>query len=111
MIIQAYTEEDRDMGMAKDIADALMEFYPNHLWAVTVKGGVAIIKAMNISSLYGMVLKLKDIQHDAGARRKAVMLSGGELLERANLFRGGYKSGDRVNRLDGVENYQPIGVR
>ena len=58
MIIQAYTEEDMDMGMAKDIADALMEYYPGHLWAVSVKGGVAIIKALNISSLWGMILKL-----------------------------------------------------
>lgn len=109
MIIQAHTEEDRDMGVAKDIADTLMKHYPNHLWAVTVKGGVAVIKALNISSLWGYVLKMADIGH-AKVRDKAVMHAGGEILERAKLERAGY-TGKKAVSVDGIEDYKPIGVR
>jgi hypothetical protein len=110
MIIQAHTEEDVDMGIAKDIAETLMKHYPGHLWAVYVKGGVAIIKALNISSLWGYVLKLRDITHDVGSRNKDVMRAGGEILERAHQLRGGYVEGSKVNVLDGVANYKPIGA-
>lgn len=110
MIIQAYTQEDQDMGLAQDIAETLMKHYPGHLWAVTVKGGVAIIKALNISSNWGVVLKMKDITHDAKVRDKKVMLSGGELLERARLIRGGY-NGDMAQVLEGADKYSPLAMR
>jgi hypothetical protein len=110
MIIQAFSEEDRDMGLAKDIADVLMQHYPNHLWAVSVKGGVAIVKALNISSNWGIVLKMADIGHNAKIRAKKVMQAGGELLERAGLARTEY-NGDRTQKLDGADNYSALGMR
>ena len=109
MIVTADTEMTADMGMAKEIAEHLHSHYAGHLWAVTVRGGVAIIKALNISSLWGYVLKLADIQHDAGARMKAVMRAGGEILERARMARG-ERTDERARVLEGVANYTPIGV-
>lgn len=110
MIVQAETEHAADMGMAKDIAEELHAHYPGHLWAVHVRGGVAIIKALNISSLWGYVLKLAEIQHDAGLRMKEVMRAGGEILERAKMARGQYQGG-KAESVDGIADYKPIGVR
>ena len=110
MIIQAETAEDQDMIMAKDVADTLHTHYPGHLWAVAVKSGVIIIKALNISSLWGYVLHYKDVCHDAGTRRKESIRAGGEILERAKLARGAY-TGQKAVTLDGVADYKPIGVR
>jgi hypothetical protein len=110
MIVQAYTEEDKDMGLAKDIAEALTKHYPGHLWAVSVKSGVAVIKALNISSLWGYVLHLNDIVHDAGSRHKDVMRAGGEILERAKLKRGQYSEGSTVQTVDGIDNYKRLGA-
>jgi hypothetical protein len=110
MIIQAFTEEDRDMGVAEQAAGVLMKHYPNHLWAISVKGGVIIIKAMNISSNHGVIVKMKDVMHDAAVRDKEVMRAGGELLERARLIRGAY-NGDRVQTLEGAPKYSPLGMR
>lgn len=110
MIIQAFSEEDRDMGVAKDTAEVLMKHYPNHLWAVSVKGGVIIIKALNISSNHGVVIKMKDVMHDVKVRSKEVMLAGGELLERARLVRGEY-NGDKALTLEGAPKYSPLGMR
>lgn len=109
MIVTADTEFTSDMSMAKDIAEALTAHYNGHLWAVTVRGGVAVIKALNISSLWGYVLKMDDIQHDAGARHKSVMRAGGEILERAKLKRGMYSEGSTVNSVDGIKDYKRLG--
>ena len=111
MIVQAETEDAQDMNLAKDIAEILHEYYPGHLWAVTVKGGIAMIKDLYISSLWGYVLKYKDIVGDAGARKKAVMRAGGEILERAKLERGPRQLGQEVIAVDGIKNYNPMGVR
>lgn len=110
MIVQADTELAEEMSMAKDIAESLHTHYPGHLWAVTVRGGVAVIKALNISSLYGYILKLAHIQHDAGTRHKEVMRAGGEILERAKIKRGEYQAGNKPTEVDGIANYKPIGV-
>ena len=110
MLVMAETEHVSDMSMAKDIAEALTKHYNGHLWAVTVQGGVAIIKALNISSLWGYILKMKDIQHDAGARHKAVMRAGGEILERAKLARAQYSEGSTVASVDGIKDYKRLGA-
>ena len=110
MIVQAFSEEDRDMGVAKDAAEVLMKHYPNHLWAVSVKGGVIIIKAMNISSNHGVIIKMKDVMHDVKVRSKEIMLAGGELLERARLIRGAY-DGEKAQVLEGAPKYSPLGMR
>lgn len=111
MIVQADTDTQLEMSMAKEIAETLHATYPGHLWAVTVRSGVAIIKDLFVSSLWGYILKLKDIQHDAGARTKAVKLAGGEILERARLERGQRQEGVKVMAVDGIADYTPLGVR
>ena len=108
MIYQAETQEVRDMGMARDIAETLHAHYPGHLWAVNVKSGVATIKALNISSQWGMVLHYENIKGDAKVRAERVMRSGGEFLERAHLSRGKYRAGERAKVLEGAPDYSPL---
>lgn len=111
MLAIADTEEMQDMTMAKDIAETLFAFYPGYMWAVNVKSGVAVIKCLNVSSLWGFVLKYKDISHDASFRKKEVIRAGGEILERAKMKRGEREHGATALSLEGVDNYKPIGVR
>lgn len=107
MIYQAETEEACDMTMAKDIAETLHEHYPGHLWAVNVRGGIAIIRNLRISPTYGMVLHYNNIKNDANVRKIGVIRSGGEFLERAGLKRGGY-DGSSVLSVDGIKKYRPV---
>ena len=109
MLATATTEHAADIGAAKEIAETLHAHYPGHLWAVTIQGGVAIIKALNISSLWGYVLKQAHIQHDAGLRHRAVMRAGGEILERAAMARAAY-NGQKAKAVEGIADYKPIGV-
>jgi hypothetical protein len=111
MLAIADIEEAQDMTMAKDIADTLFVKYPGYMWGVNVRSGVAIIKCLNVSSLYGFVLKYKDICHDAAFRHKEIIRAGGEILERANMHRGEREKGQVVTAVDGIKNYNPIGVR
>lgn len=110
MILQAFTEFDQDMNMAKDIAETLHAQYPGHAWAVAVKGGVAVIKDLYISSLWGYVLKYAAIKDDAGVRRKTVIRAGGEILERAHQPRAARVDGLKPHTLEGVPDYKPLGV-
>ena len=111
MLAIANTEEMQDMTMAKDIAETLFIKYPGYMWGVNVKSGIAIIKCLNVSSLWGFVLKYKDISHDAGFRQKEVIRAGGEILERAKLERGERVKGEMAVAVEGIDNYKPIGVR
>ena len=108
MIVQAETEHMQDMTLAKDIGEILHAAYPGHLWAVTVQGGVAVIKDLFISSQWGMVLHYKNIVGDAAVRKKKVIMSGGELLERANIKRGARQEGDRALKVEGIAKYNPV---
>ena len=101
------TEHVQDIGLAKDIGETLHAAYPGHLWAVTVVSGVATVKDLYISSTWGMLLHYDNIKGDAGARKKAIIMAGGELLERANLRRGKY-TGDYVPALEGADKYSPL---
>lgn len=111
MLAMANTEEAQDMTMAKDIADTLFGHYPGYMWGVSVKSGVAVIKCLNVSSLWGYVLKYRDICHDAAYRHKEIIRAGGEILERAKLARGERQKGETVIAVDGIAKYNPIGVR
>ena len=76
---------------AKEAAEYLVAAYPNHGWWVECKQGVLVIKHLEASGargLVGMLRKMDQLAHDAGARRKDLVLAAGELLERANLRRG-----------------------
>lgn len=108
MIVRADTEHVQDLGLAKDIGETLHAAYPGHMWAITVQGGVAIIKDLYISSQWGMVLHYSNLVADAGVRRKKVVAAGGELLERASIARGARKHGEKVRKVDGIEKYNPV---
>lgn len=111
MLAIADTEQLHDMGMAKDIAETLFEKYPGYMWGVNVKSGVAVVKCLNVSSLYGYILKYKDIANDAGVRKREIIRAGGEILERAKLNRGERELGKMATSVDGIANYKTIGVR
>ncbi len=100
MIVQADTQEAQDMTLAKDAAETLHAHYPGHLWAVSIMGGAMVIKNLYLSSLYGMVIHIKNIT-DAAIRKKRVVRAGGEFLERANLRRGKY-NGEDIKTVEGV---------
>lgn len=76
---------------AKEAAEVLCTAYPNHSWWVECKGGVLVIKHLEASGargLIGMLRKMDALSHDAGRRKKEILLAAGELLERAGLARG-----------------------
>lgn len=111
MLTMATTEEAQDMTIAKDIAETLFEKYPGYLWAISVKSGVAVIKCLNVSSLYGFILKYDDIKGDAGYRKKEVIRAGGEILERAQMSRGKREFNHVAEAVDGIKDYKPIAMR
>lgn len=78
-----------DFNMAKDMAEALHEAYPGHVWAVTCDGehGIATVRNMALSGNWGFVLKLAELSTSSDWKRKVIM-AGGELLERYRLRRG-----------------------
>lgn len=100
-------EHVRDIDLSKDIAETLETAYPGHLWAVTVTSGIATVKSLYISSVWGMVLHYDNIKGDWAARKKAVIMAGGELLERANLRRNKYMR-HNVQILEGADKYSPL---
>lgn len=76
---------------AKEAAETLTTAYPNHSWWVECKSGVLVIKHLEASGargLIGMLRKMDQLSHDAGRRKKEILLAAGELLERAGLLRG-----------------------
>lgn len=82
-----------DHTAAKNIGDVLTKKYPDHLWAVTVNQGVAFIHNMALSGQWGFTIKLEDIDNDY----KAIMLAGGEILERYKVHRGRMNEDEMMN--------------
>lgn len=97
---------EREQKIAKQCADHLHQHYPGHLWAVNVNsvGGTVNIFNLALSSIYGYLLRMTTVEHDA--QLKCVMRAGGELLERARLAKQ-YK-GDIPTLVDGMpDKFQP----
>jgi hypothetical protein len=81
-----------DDAFAKRIAEILVPLYPNHSWWVECRQGCLIIKHLEASGargLIGMLRKIDQLPADSTALKREIMRAGGELLERANLARGG----------------------
>lgn len=78
-----------DYSVAKEMADALTDHYPGHLWAVSADSqtGMCDIRAMQLSSTWGYRLKMPQI-YSASAFKADVIRAGGEILERFRLSRG-----------------------
>lgn len=103
-ILTADKETMENMTICRDIGETLHKHYPGHMWAIDVTGGMVNVKDLFISSLYGIRIRLADVQHDYGMRVKEAMRAGGEILERAHLPRRGLTD-DRVTAVDGIANY------
>lgn len=78
-----------DLILAKEMAEALHQAYPKHLWAVTAEGekGICTIRNLALSGLWGYVLHIPKIYSMSDFKRK-VLRAGGEILERYRLARG-----------------------
>lgn len=78
-----------DVLMATEMAKALDDAYPNHLWAVTCEGktGIATIRNLRLSGNRGFILKLPTV-YSASEFKKRVVMAGGEVLERYQIARG-----------------------
>jgi len=94
---------------AKEAAEALFDAYPNHSWWVECRGGIMIIKHFMLSGLrgvIGMVRHMSAMEHDAKKRKKDIIMSAGELLERAHMRRGAY-TGDMPTIME-LETEQQV---
>lgn len=81
-------ETQANQMIAKTIAETLNKHYPGHAWMVTasVMQGVVWIYNLKLSSEYGYVLHIDDLQQDPSMR--LTIRAGGEFLERYGLRRG-----------------------
>ena len=82
-----------DFVIAREMAEALHQAYPGHLWAVSCSGetGMADVRNLMLSGSWGFRLKLKDI-YSGSAFKKDVIKAGGELLERYRVARGRFNA-------------------
>ena len=91
LLANEYTEQQDtyDLAMSKEIAEALNQQYPGHLWAVRVQGeyGVASIHNLMLSGEWGYRLLL-DKNYSVSDLRARAIKAGGEILERFNVKRG-----------------------
>ena len=95
----AESQDPANLPMAKEILEYLVAAYPNHSWWVRIDGGLVVIKHFGISNTCGMVRQYSSLSHDAHVRRHDVIMSAGELLERAGLPRGPYEE-QQVTKLE-----------
>ena len=87
--------------IAKMAAQVLSKHYPAHLWAVGwAPGRTLVIKNMAMDARYGFTIdaarasSINELEH-------AVMLGGGELLERMGMRRGQW-NGEFADKVDGI---------
>ena len=107
-----------DMQFATAILDKLTKAYPGYIWEVGLdeedSGGVLTIVNKTINEVilgqpnFGYVLKLSTVYADE--QLKCVVRAGGEIIERAYLPRGKYKSGV-ITKIDGVNSKKHPFVR
>ena len=108
MIATADVDTLAEMATAKQVAEDLHSAYPGHAWAVTVRGGLIVVKDLYISSLYGIPIFYNEVKHDAKVMKQEVLRAGGEILERARLERG-MRTDRAVTQVDGIANYTGLG--
>ena len=97
-----------EITVAKESLEYLFGAYPGHKWTVGVRGGVIIVKALNVSSIWCYVVPFSQVKHDAAVFKRKVIHAGGEVLERARLERGA-STGQVVDKVDGIANYTGLG--
>jgi len=86
----AHKVELADKMLAQNIGEILHRHYPGHLWCIHVnsEGGIATIKNLRVSFLYGYVLHMKNLYPFDSQVVTKIINAGGEILERANMIRG-----------------------
>ena len=101
-IAEITSKDDLDqITKAREIAETLVQHYPQHLWAVSWQGGVIVVKNLAVSGHYGFVIKPRD-SYSASDLAKQAVRAGGELLERAGMRRGAW-NGQFAERTEGVK--------
>ena len=103
VIVGIDTEHNEDDTLAKSMLHDIVSAYPGHAWFVTIKGGVIHIKDLDLNDKWGMALHYSQLKGDANDRKRSLIRSAGEFLERANLMRGRKRDNQhRVTHIDGV---------
>lgn len=75
-----------EMALAKNAAETLLKYYPNYLWAVTVKAGLIYVKNLNLSGRWGFIIDSNKV-FSATELDKKLREAGGEILERYRITR------------------------
>lgn len=88
------------MSEAEKVVGILVSAYPNHPWGVRVDKGIIFIKYLGFRGNWGMMLKTREVDHDAAVLKKQVIFLAGEWLERAGLKRVG--EGEEIFTVEGV---------
>lgn len=107
-----YTDTDHPQldGLAKELGEYVVFAYPGYSWSVTIRGGVIQLRSQKVHPNWGMQIMLTDVEHDAGARKKKIVMKAGEFLEAANMRRGTWQGGF-ATELDGRQDkkeFSPI---
>jgi hypothetical protein len=102
VVEQCDANEILDMEKAKEVAETLNQKYPGHLWAVSVQGGVLVVKNLAISTFYGFIIKHHD-SYSASDLARTACEAGGELLERAGMPRDKPWDGNMARKLEGSD--------
>lgn len=103
--------DERNLPMCKEIGEAICAAYPGYTWHIRIDGGMLIIKNTSISTEWAMARKYSEIAHDAGKRKRDVVMAAGEFLEAANLRRGLAREGETAKSLEGRKDknaFKPI---
>jgi hypothetical protein len=95
------TEHTADEAMAGQMVHDLCAAYPGHGWFVVIRGGIVHVKDLDLNDKWGMALHYSQIKGDANDRKRDVLRSAGEFLERARLKRGA-KTAQTVRHIEGV---------
>lgn len=85
-----------EQNQASHVGEVLWKTYPGYRWAVTVVGGLARIRNLDLSGQWGFDISLETLKTDP--LMKKVVMAGGEILERYRLARQGADA-DQINEL------------
>ena len=102
--ITSVDEESRQMEMmAKLAAQLLSKHYTNHLWAIGWAPGMTlVVKYLGADQRYGYTIDVA-AAHSISDFEHAVVMAGGELLERLGMPRGAW-DGELPGQYAGIKD-------
>jgi hypothetical protein len=87
--------------IAKLAASLLTKHYPEHIWMVGwAPGGVLVLKNMAMDGRYGYTVDAGRA-HSVSFLEHAIIMGGGELLERMGMPRGKW-NGEFATQVEGI---------